>query len=71
MNGYVLSSKEFNSEWLCHVTWQELDTLLGYSSLKTLLDDCFEKVMRKLSVSDREKLVLRPFHGSVITFYRR
>lgn len=66
-----MDSKTFNRNWIAKVDHDELHTLLGYGSLVTLLDDCAEKVLKRLSCCDAEKFVVRPFHGSVITFYAR
>lgn len=66
-----MDSKNFNKNWIVKVQWEEIDTLLGYKSLITLLDDCADKVLSRLSKCKGEKLIVRPFHGSVITFYAR
>lgn len=65
-----MNSKDFNKEWIARVDWQEIHTLLGYSSLITLLDDCAENVLNRLNKCKADKLIVRPFHGAVITFYR-
>lgn len=66
-----MNSKTFNANWLVHVKWQDLDTLLGYTSLISLLDDCAPRVLSRLAAYKGEKLVVRPFHGAVVTFYAR
>lgn len=61
----------FNREWICKVDKDDLHTLLGYKSLVTLLDDCACKVLSKLDRCKADKLVVKPFHGFVFSFYRR
>lgn len=67
----MISSKDFNSNWLVKVQWQEINCLVGYASLVSLLDDCAEKVLARVEASKAEKLVCKPFHGAIITFYAR
>lgn len=64
-----MTSKEFNSNWIARVDWQEIHCLVGYANLVTLLDDCAERVFDRLLRCKAVKLTVRPFHGAVITFY--
>lgn len=66
-----MNSQEFNSNWIARVDWEEIHTLLGYNNLVNLLDDCADKIFDRLNACKAEKLTVRPFHGAVITFYRR
>lgn len=66
-----MSSKYFNKNWLARVEWQEIHCLLGYNNLVTLLDDAAPRIFARLESSKADKLVVRPFHGAVITFYVR
>lgn len=65
-----MNSKDFNKEWIARVDWQEIHTLLGYHSLVTLLDDCAEKVLKRLDACNDDRMIVRPFHGAKVTFYR-
>lgn len=65
-----MDSRTFNANYLAKVKWQEINTLLSYNSLVQLLDDCADKVLLRLSRCKADKLVVKPFHGAVITFYR-
>lgn len=67
----TMSSKEFNANWLVKVQWQEINGLLGYSNLVSLLDDCAPRVLARLAAFKGEKLTCKPFHGAIITFYSR
>lgn len=66
-----MNSKVFNKNWICRVDWQEIHSLIGYNKLVTLLDDCAPRIFERLARCKGEKLVVRPFHGAVITFYAR
>lgn len=66
-----MNSKDFNANWICRVDWQEIHCLIGYNNLISLLDDRAKEILNRLSVYKGEKLVIKPFHGSVITFYAR
>lgn len=71
MTQMIMTRKEFNANWIAKVRWQEINTLLGYESLIALLDDAAPKTMERLSRCKAEKLVVKPFHGAVVTFYCR
>lgn len=66
-----MTSQEFNRNWLCRIDWQEIHSLVGFNNLVTLLDDCTPRVFTKLENCKADKLIVRPFHGAVITFYAR
>lgn len=66
-----MTSKEFNREWICRVDWQEIHCLVGYANLVSLLDDCAPRVFDRLKRCKAEKLIVKPFHGAIITFYAR
>lgn len=63
-------SKEFNREWIARVDWEEIHYLVGFNSLVSLLDDCAPRVFERLENCKADKLIVRPFHGAVIHFYR-
>lgn len=66
-----MTSQYFNQNWLARVEWQEIHCLLGYNNLVTLLDDAAPRIFARLESCKDDKLVVRPFHGAVITFYVR
>lgn len=66
-----MTSTYFNRNWIARVDWQEIHCLLGYHNLLALLDDSAPKVFARLQASKADKLIVRPFHGAVVTFYVR
>ena len=66
-----MNSKDFNRNWMARVDWQEIHSLVGYANLVTLLDDCAPHIFDRLKRCKADKLIVRPFHGAVITFYAR
>lgn len=66
-----MNSKEFNRNWIARVDWQEIHSLIGFDNLVSLLDDCAPRIFARLERCKADKLIVRPFHGAVITFYAR
>lgn len=67
----IMTRPYFNRNWIARVDWQEIHCLLGYNKLVNLLDDTAPKVFARLDACKADKLIVRPFHGAVITFYAR
>lgn len=66
-----MNSKDFNRNWIARVDWQEIHSLVGFTNLVSLLDDCAPRIFARLERCKADKLTVRPFHGAVITFYAR
>lgn len=66
-----MTSSYFNRNWIARVNWQEIHCLLGYNKLVSLLDDAAPRIFARLEANKGDKLIVRPFHGPVITFYVR
>lgn len=69
----MYTSKTFNRDYICRVDGTigglTLHTAVGYNTMLAILGDTAEKVFTRLERNKADKLIVKPFHGLVITFY--
>lgn len=66
-----MNQKEYNKDFWCIVETPTLKRQpVSYSKLVEMLGIKFNIIINKLKQNKNQKLILRPYHGSVYTFYR-
>lgn len=67
----MITSKDFNKNFIVKVVSPYYVGLVGYSLLISLLGSKSEFVLNKVFSSKSNKVVVKPFHGETFIFYAR